>query len=208
MFPIPFLPRIPRRIGPLACSYPCRLRPGHIQSDDYSVFKVHCARIVRPALQKQQAKKWPLPKSKSEVSCGFAESQVFRFPSHKRRKALKTLGFPRGSKNGPSFQKFFVFSVFPSGLRIVPPITRKHYATAWHIAKLRSQDSCGFAGFTSVEFCGRNRRKQLMLQSFSNVPRNGTLRRDFFQAKNKYLSLICSEKPKCTPFFEKLFAAY
>ena len=113
LFPIPFLPRLPRRIGPLACSYPCRLRPGHIQSGGYSVFKVHCARIVRPALQKQQAKKWPLPKSKSEVSCGFAESQVFRFPSHKRRKALKTLDFPRRSKNGPSFQKFFVFFCFP-----------------------------------------------------------------------------------------------
>ena len=116
LFPIPFLPRSPRRIGPLACSYPCRLRPGHIQSGGYSVFKVHCARIVRPALQKQQAKKWPLPKSKSEVSCGFAESQVFRFPSHKRRKALKTLDFPRRSKNDLFFQKLFrVFLFSPLG---------------------------------------------------------------------------------------------
>lgn len=82
----------------------------------------------------------------------------------------------------PLFKSFSCFSVFPSGLRIVPPITRKHYATVWHITKLRSQDSCGFAGFTSIEFCGRNRRKPLMLQGFPNVPQNDTLRRNFFAA--------------------------
>lgn len=134
--------------------------------------------------------------------------RLFSFQGALCKNSTSSSAETTGQKMAPLFKSFLCFSVFPSGLRIVPPITRKHYATAWHIAKLRSQDSCGFAGFTSIEFCGRNRRKPLMLQGFSNVPRNGTLRRDFFQAKNKYLSLICSEKPKCTPFFEKLFAAY
>ncbi len=132
--------------------------------------------------------------------CGITVSHFF---TPKTEQSIENTGFSEGAKKWPLFQKFFsCFSVFSSVLRIVSSVLRKHYATAWHSSGSRSHDSCGFAGSASIVFCGLNRRKALVLLGFSSVPRNGTLRRNFFEAnRNKCLSLICSEMPDCTPYF-------
>ena len=153
LFPIPFLPRIPRRIGPLACSYPCRLRPGHIQSDDYSVFKVHCAR--GRCLRTQWARrKSPLTMfgqrgAKKEVVLknffyffvllcrkpgGFTEALYLL--SHWKGRLWGCLGniflHPFGT---PS----------PSVAAIVHPSPCEEQVMEWHPPKSKSEVSCGFA---------------------------------------------------------------
>ena len=73
------------------------------------------AAIVHPSPHEEHAMRWHTPKSKSEVSCGFAGSQVFCFSSQKWRKVLKTLGFSGVPRSGTLFEKNFWFSVVPCG---------------------------------------------------------------------------------------------
>lgn len=67
------------------------------------------AAIVHPSPHEEHAMRWHTPKSKSEVSCGFAGSQVFCFSSQKWRKVLKTLGFSGVPRSGTLFEKLLVF---------------------------------------------------------------------------------------------------
>jgi len=88
------------------------------------------AAIVHPSPREEHAMGWHTPKSKSEVSCGFAGSQVFCFSSQKRRKVLKTLGFSGVPRSGTLFAKKLL--VFRGSVRLLPFISSLGKASSHH----------------------------------------------------------------------------
>lgn len=155
LFPILFLPRLPRRIGPLACSYPCRLRPDHIQSDGYSVFKVHCemAMFTDPMgpAKKSSHYVWTkgCPKRSSFEKFLLFFALLCRKPGG-INEALHLLSHGKGLLWGclGKIIWFLCASGTPSSsvAAIVHPSPREEHAMGWHTPKSKSEVSCGFAG--------------------------------------------------------------
>ncbi len=92
--------------------------------------------------------RWHTPKSKSEVSCGFAGSQVFCFSSQKWRKVLKTLGFSGVPRSGTLFEKNFWFSVVLCGCFV--------YQLVWeNVLSLYLDKGVSFWGCFGKKLCKR-----------------------------------------------------
>ena len=105
------------------------------------------AAIVHPSPSGEQVMGWHPPKSKSEVSCGFAGSQVFCFSGRKQRKALKTLGFSGVPRSGTLFAKKLL--VFRGSVRLLPFISslgKKSSHYTW-------TKGCRFGGCFGKKLC-------------------------------------------------------